>query len=104
MSGSSGSYMPIKRQTFNCISGSIFTEIASANFEVLKLYSVGHIFNVGLLNGKVVIENNDGEVLGSIIHENLQELIDCILEGNEYSAKITSISNYNYKVKISYKN
>lgn len=106
MSGSgsgSGGYTPMPSSGFNCIHGVIDTNLVSVDFELLKKYSVGDILNVDMLGKTVVIENNDGEILGSVLHSNLEDLKECIEQGNEYQAEITKILPSVCNVRISRK-
>lgn len=99
----SGGYNPIPSSGFNCIYGVIETSLVSVDFELLKKYSIGDILNVDMLGATVVIENNDGEVLGSVLHPNLEDLKKCIEQGNEYQAEITKIQPSACHVRISRK-
>lgn len=106
MSGSgsgSGGYTPMPSSEFNCIYGVIDTNLVSVDFELLKKYIIGDTLNVDMLGKTVVVENNDGEVLGSVLHPNLDDLKKCIEQGNEYQAEIIKILPTVCHVRISRK-
>lgn len=90
MSGSGGgSYVPPQRTNFDCETSQIKNTVSSINLEVLKKHDIGSILDVDL-NGDdiLILEDGDGEVLGSILHLNTEDLIECIKRGHEYEAKI----------------
>jgi hypothetical protein len=101
--GSSGGYIPSPRAGFDCEIGVITTNVSSVDLNVLATHSVGDILDVLLQDNIVVLENGNGEILGSVLHVNIRELKECIKRGNGYEAVITSINNTQCKVKISNK-
>lgn len=100
MSGSSRGYVPTYSSDYECDKGIITTNLASPDFLVLSHHNVGDILSVNILSNNVVVENNNGEVLGSVIHEHTEKLKECISQGNTYSAKIIQLNDYTCKVKI----
>ncbi len=101
-SGSSG-YTPMPSSGFNCINGIFLTNLVSIDYELLKKYSVNDLLDINILEGAVVVENNDGEILGSVLHANIEDLKQCIAEGNVYKAEIIKIQSSACQVKISRK-
>lgn len=99
--GNSGGYMPSIKNKFDCETGVIATLLSSIDIQVLSQHLAGETLIVALSQNSVVVENGDGEILGSVLHANVDELRECIENGNSYSAIIVSIMNTNCKVKIS---
>ena len=101
MSGGGGGYIPpVNKNKFDCTVGVITTMLASINVELVAGCSVGDIFNVSIVNNAVVVENNDGEILGSILHELVTALKECIEQGYTYQAEIISLLGLTCKVRI----
>jgi len=102
MSGSGGGgYVPPQSVKFDCESGIINTAVASVDLTVLSAQSIGDILQVELSDIEaVILLNGNGEILGSIVHHNTPELIECIKKGNNYQATITSIITPACRVKI----
>lgn len=102
MSGSGGGiYVPTTRSKFDCENGIIITNVSSINIEILDKHSVGTILEVLLsATESVILEDGDGEILGSILHINTNDLVNCIKIGNTYIAEIVYISNPICRVQI----
>jgi len=102
MSGSGGGgYIPPQSVKFDCESGIINTTVSSVDLAVLSTQSVGDILQIELSNTEtVILLNGNGEILGSIVHSNTAELIECIKKGNNYQATITSIITPACRAKI----
>lgn len=102
MSGSGGGgYVPPQSVKFDCESGTINTAISSVDLVVLSTQRVGDILQVELSAIEtIVLVNRNGETLGSIAHRSTKELIECIKDGNDYKATITSINSPVCNVKI----
>lgn len=101
MSGSSGSnYIAPKEMKYDCI-GKITSTVSSINLLVLKKHKVGDILDVIIgLNEALLLEDGDGEILGSILNMHTSEIIECIQAGYTYKAHIVSISTPACKVEI----
>jgi len=102
MSGSGGGgYIPPQSAKFDCVIGIINTAVSSLDLGVLANQKVNNILQVELSpNETVILLNGNGEILGSIIHPNTTDLIECIKLGNTYEALITSINTPVCRVKI----
>jgi transcriptional regulator CtsR len=102
MSGSGGGgYIPPQSVKFDCESGIIYTAISSIDLDVLVTQRVEDILDIKLSEHEtVILINRSGEILGSIVHRNTPELIECIKKKNQYQATITSIKNPMCSVKI----
>lgn len=101
MSGSGGgNYVPSVRTGFDCDSGIGRTSLSSLNLDIVSDCDVGGILDVVLNNSAVVVENGNGEVLGSVLHQFSSDLADCILSGLNYKAKILSKTATSCTVKI----
>ncbi|AQX85142.1 hypothetical protein I6H88_19765 [Elizabethkingia bruuniana] len=100
-SGSSG-YIPPKRTDFDCETSIINTNISSIDIEILKKHKIGDILTITISkNSSLVVENNNGEILGSILHINTSQIIECIMERNsKYIATIMNIDSHTCKIKI----
>ncbi|UMB53934.1 hypothetical protein MKD41_00280 [Lutibacter sp. A64] len=99
--GNNYGYVPTSKSKFECEHGIIITILSTIDVAVLSQHLKGDILIVKLYNKSVVLENGNGEILGSVIHVNVNELRECIESGNNYSAEIVSIIGIACKVKIS---
>lgn len=102
MSGSGGGgYIPPERTKFDCIKGQIITVLSSIDLIVLKKLAQGNLLEVEIdKNEALIVINSDGETVGSILHPNTIDIIECIKGGNYYSAEIIEINFPACKVKI----
>lgn len=102
MSGSGGGgYEPPQSAKFDCDTGIITTSVSSVDLDILSSQNIGDILQVELSETEtVILLDGNGEILGSIIHTNTADLIECIKRGNEYEAAITSINTPTCRVKI----
>ncbi len=102
MSGSGGGgYRAPESAKFDCDTGIININVSSIDLTVLTNQNNGDILQVELSITEVVtLIDKNGEILGSIVHPNTVDLIECIKEGNEYEAIITSINTPTCHVKI----
>ena len=102
MSGSGGGgYEPPQVAKFDCNSGSIHTAVSSVDLEVLNNQNNGDILQVELSEIEtIILEDGNGEILGSVVHANTADLVECIKRGNNYEAVITSITALTCRVKI----
>jgi hypothetical protein len=104
MSGSgSGGYIPSPSVGFNCEFGEITTNLSTIDLAVLAKLKIGAILSVELQSGIVILVDGDGETLGSVVHSNTMDLIECIHKDYIYKAKIININNTVCRVKISKK-
>lgn len=92
-SGGGGGYVPPVREKFSCETGQIVTKVASVDLRVLAKHNVGDLLEVEIISGILKLYDGDGELLGSIIHPNVIELIECINKAFEYEAEITIINS-----------
>jgi len=101
MSGSSGGgYVPSVRTNFDCDTGVILTNLSSIDITVLVRCSIGDILHVRIEHDIVIVEDGNGEILGSVVHANVVELKECIEAGSSYAAKILNITGTSCRVKI----
>lgn len=102
MSGSGGGgYVPPQRAKFDCEIGQIITILSSIDYTLLKKLQVGTILEVEIgVNESLVVLNADGEIVGSIVHPNTSDIIECIKKGNHYNAEIVEINYPACKVKV----
>ena len=102
MSGSSGgSYVAPQSSKFDCETGVIITTVSSINIVVLNKYRVGVVLDVHLgKNESLILEDGDGEILGTILHPNTVDIIECIKLGSLYEAEIVFINSPSCRVKI----
>lgn len=105
MSGSGGGgYIPPQRNKFDCETSIIITNVSSINIVVLAKHTVGIFLEVVLgENREILLEDGDGEILGTILHLNTSDLVDCIDNGAEYEAEIQRINTPACTVKITRK-
>lgn len=100
MSGSNDSYTPPPVIKYDCISN-IFTTVSSINLEVLSKHRVGDYLDINIgPNGALILEDGDGEILGSILHSKVADIIECIKNGHSYKAEIINIILPSCKVLI----
>lgn len=103
MSGSGGGgYVAPQRASFDCDTSIIITDVSSIDIDVLNRNRIRNILNVILNQNDILqLEDNNGEMLGVILHHNTADIIQCIKNGAEYQAEITQINTPSCKVKIS---
>lgn len=104
MSGSSITYtggIPVQR---DCASLFIKTKLASPINSVIKKISVGDTLKVILTPpaGPISLVTKDKETAGSILPMDLDLLIQCILDGHEFTAKVSQINNGNCDILITH--
>ncbi len=94
MSGSgNGGYTPPQRTIFDCETSRINTNLSSVDFELLKKIVIGDFLEVEIGEREtLVVINGDGEVVGSIVHVNTVDIIECIKKGSEYKAEVINIT------------
>lgn len=104
MSGSGGGsgYIPVDSK--NCENLSIKTQLASPKPEVISKLKVGSILDVVLTPpaGPVQVITDDGEVAGALLPPDVAQLIECMVDGHEYHAKILDIKGGNCQVLITH--
>lgn len=102
MSGSGGGgYVPPQRTKFDCENGQIITILSSVDLVVLKKLVAGIVLEVEIGESEsLIVLNANGERVGSIIHPNTSDIIECIKKGNHYDAEIVEINYPACKVKI----
>ncbi|MCH2491112.1 MAG: hypothetical protein MK211_13290 [Flavobacteriales bacterium] len=101
MSGSGGGgYQPSIKTTFDCETGIIRTALSSVNLNIIAQHFTGDVLDVVVDGNAVVAENGNGEILGSILHANVNKLRECIELGHEYQATITSLTGTSCSIKI----
>ncbi len=96
MSGSGGGsgYQTSARAQFDCNSGTIITNLSSIDLVILASHSIGDHLQVRInATGALVTVNGNGQILGSIVHVNTADIIQCINSGNNYFARITAINS-----------
>lgn len=92
MSGSGGGgYIPPQNIKFDCKTSFTVT-VSSIDLDVLTKHTIKDELDVILTqNELLVLEDGNGEILGSIVHINTTKLIECIRGGAEYKAVIIRI-------------
>lgn len=91
-SGGYGGYEPPLKTIFDCEFPKVKTNISSIDLDVLKLHKVGDELDLEISkSGSLVLCDGDGQTLGSIVHINTVDIINCIKNGNNYKGKILII-------------
>ena len=102
MCGSGGSgYIPPQSTKFDCENGQLTTTLSSVDLIVLRKLVVGTILEVEIgANESLVAIDADGEIVGSIIHPNTSDIIECINKGNHYNGEVVVIDYPACRIKI----
>ncbi len=96
-----GGYIPPQSTKFDCKNGQITITLSSVDLIVLRNLLLGTILEVEIgANGSLVVINADGEIVGSIIHPNTADIIDCINNGNHYNGEVVEIDFPACRIKI----
>jgi acetamidase/formamidase len=111
--GGGGGFVPPKRtrSTSGEVGGegrcdiNVQVPLSATNPANIKKAKTGDILNVEIRKFKgtdavVAVIPSDNSVVGAIAYRQVDELIDCINEGFEYKAKITSLSATSVKVQV----
>ncbi|MCJ8498611.1 hypothetical protein MVI27_10100 [Chryseobacterium salipaludis] len=95
MSGSGGgSYVAPQRNKFDCDKTTLTTTVSSIDIMVLKKHQVRDVLEVMLSSSEtLILEDRNGEILGTILHLNTVDIIECIKNGTSYTAEIKSINS-----------
>jgi|SRR5690554_3480078 len=92
-SGGGGGYIPPQRSKFDCDLTIITTTVSSIDVVVLSKHKVGDILEVAISEKEsLILEDGDGEILGSIVHINTSDIIECMKKGADYKAVIIYIN------------
>lgn len=103
-SGGFGAYELPARAKFDCLSGTVTIKVSSVDLEVLTELSAGDKLEIEISgSGSLVLIDKNGQILGSLMHPNTSDIINCIKEGNDYVATIISIASPTCTVKITKK-
>lgn len=102
MSGSNGGgYIPPERTKFDCETSIIRTNVSSIDLAVLAKHKQGDILEIVIgKNEALLIEDGNGEILGSVLHLNAPDIINCIKKGASYEAEIIKINTPTCQVEI----
>lgn len=102
MSGSGrGGYIPPQSSRFDCNLTIITTTVSSIDTDVLSKHQVGDVLDVVLSpTNTLILEDGDGEILGSIVHINTPDIIECINNAAVYEAEIIRIASPACYVRI----
>lgn len=102
MSGSGGGgYVPPQRTKFDCETSQIDTLLSSIDLAVLKKLKVKDDLDVEIGdNGALIVISGDGELVGSVVHINTSDIIECVNQGYTYKATIIEINFPACKVRI----
>lgn len=101
MSGSGSGYVPTQSTEFNCDSTIITTTVSSIDVVVLTKHKVGDVLEIVISDKEsLILEDGDGEILGSIVHINTYDIIKCIKKGATYDAEIIHINFPACRVRI----
>ncbi len=106
MSGNSGGGSPsFSRESKDCTTLSIRTHIASPNPAVISKLKIGDILEVVLTppTGPVQVITSKKDIAGSLLPPDIAQLIQCIVDGHSYKAKVIEINGGNCQVLISHK-
>ncbi len=87
----------------DCSSTEIVAVLQSPRETTLSRLRLGDLLGVIYFENKVLIINNDDEVVGSITGKNMAQLASCIIKKHNYQAEIVQINGGNCKVKITHK-
>jgi hypothetical protein len=106
MSGSGGSGYGGGFESANgtCDSLVIDTQISSPKDDVVNLIVNGDVLNVDIqqIGGKaVVVVLHNGQLAGGLASPNVQRLRECIEQGTQYDAKVTSKNDGQVRVRVS---
>lgn len=100
-SGGFGGYEAPARAKFDCLTGIVTLRVSSIDLNVLATLSVGDILEVEISHsGALILVDANGQSLGSAMHHNTRDIINCIKLDNNYVATIVSITSPTCTVKI----
>lgn len=78
----------------------IITHIINPEPSLTNRLVVGDMLIVVLDSNLVTIQNNQRQIIGTISPPNINQLIDCINQGNVYNARIIEISGGYIRVQV----
>lgn len=78
----------------------IITHIINPKPNLTNQLVMGDVLIVALDSNLVTIQNNQGQIIGTIAPPNIDKLIDCINQGNFYNATITEINGGYIRVQV----
>ncbi|EFK55806.1 hypothetical protein ACFU8T_19160 [Sphingobacterium spiritivorum] len=100
-SGGFGGYELPAREKFDCLFSSVAVKVSSIDLNVLAELIVGNILELEISNsGSLILIDGNGQTLGSIMHHNTSDIINCIKQGNNYHGVVINITSPTCTVEI----
>jgi hypothetical protein len=102
MSGSGGSYLGPSTPTTSCTALRFDTQLASPKALVVAQLSVDNILDVVFVPGNQQIVSTlwNGAEAGGIVDPHLNQLRSCMSQGEQYVARVLSISGGQVRVRV----
>lgn len=102
MSGSGNSYLGSSTPNSSCEALQFDTQLASPKPSVVAHLSVGDILDItfGTAGQQVVVAIHNGMEAGSIVHSLLTQLRTCMIQGEQYQARVLQVSNGQVRLRV----
>lgn len=102
MSGSGGSYLSPATPSSSCASLQFDTQLASPKAEVVERLSVDDILDIvfAQTGNQIVSALWNGSEAGGIVDPNLNQLRNCISQGEQYQARVLQISGGQVRLRV----
>lgn len=102
MSGSGGSYLGSDSPSDSCATLRFDTQLASPKAQVVALLQVGNDLDLAFGQGgnQVVIALWQGMDAGGIVDPHLNQLRNCMNQGEQFKARVLSITGGQVRVRV----
>lgn len=102
MSGSGGSYLGPSTPTTTCSSLQFDTQLASPKAPVVAQLSVNNILDIAFAptGHQVVIALWNGAEAGGIVDPHLNQLRNCMTQGEQYQARVLQVSGGQVRIRV----
>ncbi len=102
MSGSGGSYLGPSEPTTSCATLQFDTQLASPKAQVVALIQPNHTLDIAFAptGNQVVCALWQGQEVGSIVDPHLNQLRNCMNQGEQYQARVLHVSGGQVRVRV----
>jgi hypothetical protein len=95
-----GSFGGSTKHELNCEDINFETNLVSPQLDVLKEYSAKDIFSLVLKDEKLVLITEDDEIIGTIFHKKVIDIIECKKNNYKFEGQIIAIDESKIEVQI----
>lgn len=90
----------IEPEIYNCSKVNMIVIVLGPNINLLVKLKLGDDVDIDFDNKRSIVAKKNNEIIGNLIHKDINELVKCIKKGYKYKGIIVKLDGADCEIKI----